>query len=137
MSASKIYAVIDTNVIISALLGSNPESNPRKIVKAIYFGQIIPLFNKEIIDEYRDVLHRVKFSFVEEDINEMLGVFEYMGINSERIESDEKLPDPKDVVFYEVSLSVDGAFLVTGNKKHFPVKTTVVSPAELVQLLEL
>lgn len=137
MSASKIYAVIDTNVIISAMLSSNSESNPRKIVKAIYFGQIIPLFNKEIIDEYRDVLHRVKFSFVEEDINEMLGVFEYMGINSERIESDVKLPDPKDVVFYEVSLSVDGAFLVTGNKKHFPVKTTVVSPAELVQLLEL
>ncbi len=137
MSANKIYAVIDTNVIISAMLSSHPESNPRKIVKAIYFGKIIPLFNKEIIAEYRDVLHRVKFSFVEEDINEMLGVFEYLGINSERIESDEKLPDPKDVVFYEISLSVDGAFLVTGNKKHFPVKTTIVSPAELVQMLNL
>ena len=49
---------------------------------------------------------------------------------------DELFPDPKDIVFYEVSLSKDGSFLVTGNVKHFPVKPFVVTPAEMVKMIE-
>ena len=37
----------------------------------------------------------------------------------------------------EVSLSKDGSFLVTGNIKHFPVKPFVVTPAEMVKMMEL
>lgn len=36
---------------------------------------------------------------------------------------------------YEVSLSKDGSFLVTGNLKHFPQKSFVITPAEMVELL--
>ena len=36
----------------------------------------------------------------------------------------------------EVSLSKDGSFLVTGNVKHFPVKPFVVTPAEMVKMIE-
>ena len=50
--------------------------------------------------------------------------------------SDDIVIDPKDVVFYEVSLSVDGAFLVTGNLRHFPMKPNVVTPAEMLSILE-
>ena len=46
-------------------------------------------------------------------------------------------PDPKDVVFYEVTLSKDDAYLVTGNIKHFPQKPFVVTPAEMVSILGL
>ena len=52
------------------------------------------------------------------------------------VEVNEKIPDPKDVVFYAVTLSAEDkdAFLVTGNGKHFPVKPFIVTPAELVNL---
>lgn len=41
------------------------------------------------------------------------------------------LPDPKDRVFYEVVLEerkFEEAYLVTGNIKHFPIETFIVTP---------
>ena len=58
-----------------------------------------------------------------------------MGVLSDRVESQEYFPDPKDVVFYEVALSKDDAYLVTGNTKHFPKKPIVVTPAEMLEIL--
>ena len=51
------------------------------------------------------------------------------------VTSSENYPDPKDVVFYEVALSKDDAYLVTGNKKHFPQTPIVVTPAEMLEIL--
>jgi len=39
-------------------------------------------------------------------------------------------------VFYEVTLSKDNAYLVTGNKKHFPKTPIVVTPAEMLESLQ-
>ena len=38
-------------------------SNPTKVLKAVTDGNLVPLYNREIIDEYRDVLSRKKFPF--------------------------------------------------------------------------
>ena len=46
------------------------------------------------------------------------------------------LTDEKDRPFYEVSLSMDDSFLVTGNLKHFPATPKVISPAEMVAIIE-
>ncbi len=56
---------------------------------------------------------------------------------TELSEVQETMPDPKDVVFYAVTLSAQDkeAFLVTGNGKHFPQKPFIVTPAELVDIL--
>ena len=46
------------------------------------------------------------------------------------------MPDPDDVVFYQVVMEgrkTENSFLVTGNKKHFPVREFVVSPAEFLE----
>ena len=52
----------------------------------------------------------------------------------------EELPiDPKDVVFYQVVMEARkerDAYLVTGNLKHFPVKCFVVTPREMLEILE-
>lgn len=45
-------------------------------------------------------------------------------------------PDPKDIVFYEVALSKEDAYLVTGNQKHFPKAPIVVTPAEMMEILD-
>lgn len=67
------YAVIDTNVIVSALL--NHDSIPGTIITKCYDGEIVPVLNKEILDEYMDVLRRNKFSFDESEVTKTLSFF--------------------------------------------------------------
>ncbi len=98
-------------------------------------GDITPIYNDEILKEYYSVLTRPKFSFPESLIDETLEVIKKFGINSSRQEAEEQLPDPKDIVFYEVALANEDSFLVTGNIKHFPQKTFVVTPAEMLQII--
>ena len=42
-----------------------------------------------------------------------------------------------DLVFYEVAMEKrdDGAYLVTGNQKHYPVRDFVVTPSEMMEIL--
>ena len=131
----KMYAVIDTNVIISALLSRHQDSATVKILDYLYDRTIIPIYNDEILNEYTAVLRRPKFKFSELTINATIEAIKKGGLRSDGIRSNENLPDPKDVVFYEVTLSVDDSFLVTGNIKHFPKKPFVVTPAEMLQII--
>ena len=130
-----IYAVIDTNVLVAAMLTHNHQSATILVMEAMFANHIIPLYNEEIISEYEDVLHRAKFGFSEADISHYLETLKKVGVHSQRIPSSEHFPDPKDVVFYEVALSKDDAYLVTGNKKHFPQTPIVVTPAEMLEIL--
>jgi len=57
-----IYAVIDTNVIVSSLLSRKIDTGTVLIRKHILDGTIVPVFNEEIFQEYEDVLHRAKFN---------------------------------------------------------------------------
>lgn len=132
----KVYAVVDTNVLVSALLSSHNDSATSQVLSLLVGGWITPLYNEEILVEYADVLHREKFNFSDEDIKLILTSVIEFGIESERLTSREIFPDPKDVVFYEVALSKDGTFLVTGNTKHFPKNPIVVTPAELVSIIK-
>lgn len=133
---NKIYAVIDTNVLVSALLTSEKQSNPLLVFKAITDEKIVPLFCDEILNEYREVLSRDKFPFTREFIEKALDVFINNGINVSRVQTNDfEFPDPKDIVFFEVSMAVDDSYLVTGNIKHFPQISKVVTPAEMVAIL--
>ena len=132
----KIYAVIDTNVIVSALLSRNNDSATVKVLDYLYDRVIVPVYNNEIIEEYEAVLRRPKFNFSEETVYAVIEAIMEGGIDSRRIGSNEHLPDPKDVVFYEVALANEDSFLVTGNTKHFPKKPFVVTPAEMLQIIQ-
>ena len=131
-----IYAVIDTNVLVAALLTHNTNSATLKVIESIENGKITPLYNSEIIDEYIDVLSREKFRFTKDLIKRHMELFVEQGKQTERIHSTECFPDPKDIVFYEVAMSKEDAYLVTGNKKHFPQKPIVVTPSEMMEILE-
>lgn len=134
---SSIFAVINTNVIVSALLSSRPDSYPLAVMAHVYSGAITPVFNDDIIKEYRDVLAREKFHFNPTDVESAIAVITDYGLNVERSKVEgEAFPDSKDVVFYEVKMSKTDAYLVTGNIKHFPKKPFVVTPREMVELLE-
>lgn len=131
----KIYAVIDTNVIVSALLSHYDDTATVVIMRKIIRGEVIPLYNERILEEYIEVLNRKKFSFTESMISATLKVIIDYGIILDSIESDISLPDPKDLVFYEVALSQEDSFLVTGNIKHFPKKPFIVTPTEMLAII--
>ncbi len=132
----KVFAVIDTNVIVSALLSRNGETPVVKVFQALMDKKITLLVNDEIISEYKNVLNRPKFRFPTKLISSILDEIIKNGINSQRIHSDEVFSDVKDIVFYEVALSRPGTFLVTGNLKHFPQTPIVVSPREMLEILK-
>ena len=136
MEKSSIYAVIDTNVVVSALLSIDSNSNPAIVLRAVLQDRIIPVFNKEILDEYTEVLLHDKFHFNKSYIDIIISHIKRIGIKAERVKIlDEIFPDSKDIVFYEIAMSKDDTYLVTGNNKHFPQKPFVVTPAEMVEIL--
>jgi putative PIN family toxin of toxin-antitoxin system len=130
-----IHAVIDTNVLVSAFITKNLDSSTAKVWSAVLNGDITPMYNEEIIEEYTDVLHRMKFNVPEQLIKDAINHIIVNGVRGERVLSDDFFTDPKDVVFFEVALSKDDAYLVTGNTKHFPKKSIVVTPAEMLEIL--
>ena len=131
----KLLTIIDTNVIVSAFLSRHNDSATVLLLDCLFKGTIIPVYNDEILNEYYAVLTRSKFKIAKEKIDAVLTEIKTKGIHSERINSGETLPDDKDLVFYEVALSKEDSFLVTGNLKHFPKKPFVVSPAEMVEII--
>lgn len=138
MERSDVFAVIDTNVLVSALLPSQRITNPTLVLTELLKGRITPVYNEEIIAEYNEVLSRDKFKIHKEDIELVVGHIIKTGLRLGRTPTFEGIfPDPKDIVFYEVTLSKDDAYLVTGNIKHFPKKPFVVTPAEMVEILGL
>lgn len=130
------YVVIDTNVLVSALLSKHPDSSTVRVLELVFLGNVIPLFDSEILSEYEDVLHRKKFKLPESLIRKIIDEIVRVGEPADRILSDGKFVDPKDIVFYEVALSKENSFLVTGNLRHFPRTPMVVSPAQLLEIIE-
>jgi len=134
--ADKICAVIDTNVIVSAMYTHNPESPTKIILDKIFTGDVTPLYADEIIEEYQEVLSRKQFPFKPENILDVINAIERFGISPGRKPAEgETFPDTKDIVFYEVALSKEDSFLVTGNTRHFPKAPIVVTPSEFLEII--
>ena len=130
-----IYAVIDTNVLVSALITKNPEAATTKVVRLLLEQEFVPLYDADIIAEYEDVLHRSKFPILKETADALISFIIENGIESSRVDFEESMPDEDDRVFYEVSLSQDDSFLVTGNLKHYPMSPRVITPADFVNII--
>ena len=96
--------------------------------------RVVLLFDDTILSEYSEVLHRDKFHFAEERIQAVLDLVK-TGLPLSPTKSTETFPDPDDRVFYEVALSKDGSYVVTGNLRHFPRKPIVVSPADMIKII--
>ena len=123
--------VLDTNVIVSA--GISPAGPPAKIIAGLVLtGTIHIVTSPRVAAEYREVVRRTKFH--------RYGFpplwLEYLIEESMRLPDPSSwlyiCPDPKDTPFIALAHAA-GAWLVTGNLKHFPKPVrngvTVVSPA--------
>ena len=130
-----IYAVIDTNVLVSALITKNPEAATAKVVRLLLDNGFVPLYDADIIAEYEDVLHRSKFPILPEVADVLISYIIEHGAEASRVNFDEPMPDEDDRVFYEITLSKEDSFLVTGNLKHYPTSPRVITPADFINLI--
>ena len=134
-----IRAVIDTNVLVSAMISST--GNEALLVMAINQGLVIPCFSREILKEYSGVLLRPRFGFPAGDVDALLDSLRERGKLLDPAPIDAVSPDPADDKFIACALSANADFLVTGNKRHFPqtrhMKARVVNAAELLEFITL
>jgi putative PIN family toxin of toxin-antitoxin system len=125
--------VLDTNVLVSSLLANGP---PAAIVDLVAEGKLTPFYDDEIINEYWRVLQRPKFKFHPSQVTRLIGDIVRIGIAIEANSPNITLmPDEEDRKFYDVAKS-SGAFLITGNLKHFPPESFIVTPADFFKILQ-
>lgn len=132
----KYYAVIDTNVPVSAALKWH--SVPGSIIELVFEGYIIPVLNQDIVDEYRTVLSRPKFHLTHDIVEDLMNSFNTVGIYVDAASLDIDFTGPKDKVFYEVTMEErkrKESYLVTGNIRHFPVQPFIVTPRQMLDII--
>ena len=83
----------------------SPSGNPAEIYKMFFTGDLGLVYNESILSEYDDVLHRP-----------------YL-----------RIPDEDDRAFYDIAKS-SGAYLVTGNTRHYPNESFILTPTEFMGL---
>ncbi|MBQ9225187.1 MAG: PIN domain-containing protein [Fibrobacter sp.] len=132
-----IFAVLDTNVLISAALAHNKYSIPYSVFRGVVERRFVPLVDDNIVREYWEVFSRPKFSFMQETINDIVGNTIKFAINQPVPPSGIELPDSDDVVFYDVARAHQdkGAYLVTGNLRHFPNCEFAISPRDFMNII--
>lgn len=132
----RYYAVLDTNVLVSAMLKTG--SVPGLVLAEALNGDIIPVLNDGIIAEYEDVMNRPKFRFDKRAVKVFLDELKRRAVYTDAGPIEDAILDQKDVVFYAVLMEKrkeEDAYLVTGNLKHFPVRTYIVTPREMLDIL--
>jgi uncharacterized protein len=129
--------VLDTNVIVSARL--SPAGAPASIViDRVLPGRVRAITCPSIIAEYFEVVRRPKFARFRFPPPWLDGLIEASMQLPDPPPWPHQLPDPADEPFLALT-KASGAWLVTGNLKHFPERArngvTVVSPGEYLAQL--
>ena len=133
--SDKPKVVLDTNVIVSALL--SPEGTAAQILSLFSFDAIQVCYDKAVLSEYEVVMTRPKFKakITHKMVCSVLEPLKENGLSYE-IPAASVFPmqDESDRVFYDVAKTA-GAFLVTGNKKHYPDESFIVTPRDFMDTL--
>ena len=132
----KYFAVIDTNVLVSALLSPKNDSATVQVIEKVLKREITPLYSDEILSEYTNVLNRKKFNFSKNAVDYLVEAIKTFGILKNPSDNEIILPDMKDVPFYKIILEDEKSYLITGNLKHFPKSSRVVTAREMITLIE-
>jgi putative PIN family toxin of toxin-antitoxin system len=132
-----LRVVLDTNVLVSALLFGGPTGMLRDAWKT---GRIIPLVSKETFAEFRRVLSYPKFKLSQREIRAILNE-EILPI-VEPVEITEEVAgvcrDPRDYMFLAVAACGSAQYLITGDQDLLVLKsyssTHIVTVAEFLAL---
>lgn len=136
MAKPPLYAVLDTNNLISAVL--KPHSQPAAIVSAAVARIFTLCMSEAILQEYREVLTRGKFALPPDFVDQFLTDLK----KSARIYSPKVkfsvTRDPTDNKFLECAYEAGAPYLVTGNMRHYPRRFRgihILAPREFFRIL--
>lgn len=130
-----MLAVIDTNVLVSAIL--TPNGISAQLVGSIRQQKLEPVLSHDIFLEYVTVLNRSKFSFDKTQVADLLEDMTTLALFiTPSVKISAVLPDPDDACFIVAALSA-ACPVITGNARDFPASTGVktLSPTEALALL--
>lgn len=134
-----IRVVLDTNVVVSALL--KPGSNSSSILQLCLADPGFELSVSEpLLREYEDVVRRPRFGFTSALVDRFLEILreESVAVIPELSRS-HLVRDPTDAMVIECAVAAQAHLLVTGNKRDFIVDrhgpTRIVTPAEFVETI--
>lgn len=127
--------VIDTNVIVSALIQKN---YPFLIIDELFLeGKIIVCVSAELVQEYFEVLSRPKFARFPDFISGAKSILAEIGSNAKIYTPEIKLDiisDKDDNMILELADESEADFIITGNTNDFTMpayrNTKIVTPKE-------
>ena len=128
-----IFAIIDTNVIVSALLAKNRSASiPFQVLSEALVGDVVPIVSEEIMTEYIEVLQRPRFKFDPRRIKILIDDLNKRAMFVQVPDLVTLVPDQDDACFYNALLTTSslGSVLITGNRKHFPESASIFTPTE-------
>ncbi len=140
MGKKKLKVVLDTNVLISALLFQGKLS---KLLLPLKKGSYVLLFSEDTLSELIKVLHYPKFALTEEEIDYLLQfeILPYSKIVEVIFKLDKEIcGDKEDQKFLELAISGKADYIVSGDNDLLEIKEfkkiKIISPAEFLKLLE-
>jgi putative PIN family toxin of toxin-antitoxin system len=138
----KLRAVVDTNIIVSALI--RPAGAAGILMRRLRKGAFTAVFSPELIDEIAAVLcHpkiRIKYRTSPKDFEDIAALFALRG---DLVTVEERIRlcrDPKDNFLLETAVSGNADYLVTGDEDLLSLKklrqTKILKPAPFLAILE-
>ncbi|MBI2502160.1 MAG: PIN domain-containing protein [Candidatus Latescibacteria bacterium] len=126
--------VLGTDVLVSGLL--SPYGAPGVLVQLVAIGELQLCYDARVLAEYCEALRRPAFPFTQPQVEALVDQVKAGGLVVAARPLPGPPPDPDDEVFLAVALAGAVRHLVTGNTRHYPVKSRqevlVVSPAEFL-----
>lgn len=133
-----LKVVIDTNVVISALLFGG---TPGKLVPLWQSGAIKPEASKDIVNEYLRVLTYPKLKLSEEEINFLLyqQILPYFDVIDTQPGPRIIKKDPEDDKFIRCALAGKVKFIISGDQHLLALKSyqkiKILSPADFLKII--
>jgi putative PIN family toxin of toxin-antitoxin system len=131
-----IRVVLDTNIIVSALL--QPLGPPAQVFLLAIGGSIQLCISGNVYAEYEEVVRRPRLRRDEHVITSALRAVREKGFWVRPTEAVRACADPDDDIFLECAQAGRAGYLVTGNIKDFPdswLDTRVVTPRQFLEIM--
>lgn len=131
-----IRVVIDTNIIVSALL--QPLGPPAQVFFLAVSGVIQLCVTGDVYAEYEEVIRRPRFRRDEKVIISALDTVREKGLWVKPAEAILACADPDDNIFLECAQAARADYVVTGNLKHFPASwrdTQIVTARRFLEIV--
>jgi putative PIN family toxin of toxin-antitoxin system len=131
-----ISAVVDTNVLVSALM--NSEGASAAILKQRLLGKFRWYLSPELLGEYSKVLPRPRLKFDQHQVSRLLRLLQRKAVLVKPHQQIQVATDPDDDMVIECALAARADFIVSGNIRHFPSQfqdIRVVTPRKFIEVL--